>query len=146
MEILHCIGIRHDITLKSEVGTQAVIQPILATLNRLAVVVVVRAHRAHQPCTLNNLSPRVHVNILDRVWRFVRVGTRQALARALTIRIYSEVLRSRGNLAILLQALYHLHTKLRNEEWVFAINLLVATPTLVATNIKNRSIDIGIAE
>ena len=146
MEILHSIRIRHNIALESQIGTQTVVQPILATLNWLAIIVVVRAHNTQQASSCDNLTPRVDMNLLDRVWRLVRIGTSHTLTSTLTIRVYSKVLSSCGYATILLQALNHLHTHLRNEERIFAINLLVATPTLITTNIEDWGIDIGVTQ
>ena len=118
----------------------------MAPLDGSAVIIVVATHRAHQADTLDNLTPGVHVHILHFVKRHLRVRTGHSLAGTLVVRIPEIVLAGSGHSPIFLKALHHLHAQLCNQVGILSVDLFVAAPALVAPDVEDRSIDIGISQ
>ena len=53
---------------------------------------------------------------------------------------------SGGYLVIMLQSAYHFDTQLGNKIGGFAVDFLIASPTLVAAYIEDGGVDVGIAQ
>ena len=56
------------------------------------------------------------------------------------------MLRSGGNLVILLKSEHHLHAKFSHQIRVLAVDLLITAPALVPPHVENGRIDIGVTE
>ena len=56
------------------------------------------------------------------------------------------MLRSSGNLVILLKPEHHLHAEFGHQIRILAVDLLITAPALVPPHIENGRIDIGVTE
>ena len=84
--------------------------------------------------------------VLHFMRRHLRVHAGHALARPLVVRISSEMLCGRCYLEICLHSECHLHPQFAYEIGRLSIYFFVAAPSLVASHIENRCIDIGVAQ
>ena len=76
----------------------------------------------------------------------MRVCSCHSLSCTLSVRIYCIMLCCSSNSTIFLQSLHHLYAKFSHEIRVLTINLLIASPSLISSYVKNRSIDVGISQ
>ena len=118
----------------------------MAALDRLAVIVVVGSHRPEQSSTRDDLAPRPNMNILHFVRRHLRIHSGHTLASALIVGVCHKMLRRRSYLKVGLHTESHLHAKFAHKIGRLPIDLLVASPALVASHVENRGIDIGVAK
>src|SRR5207244_879194 len=115
--------------------SQALGQPVVTARDRNRVIVVVRAHHAECATFPDRCPERRQKDILDLSWRSLRVGAGLSLAGPLVVAIYGEMLNRGGDLVIFLQPFYLFDAHVRDEVWVFAINLFHTSPSLVTTDI-----------
>ena len=146
VEVLHRIAVGNDISTEAEIPAQAVVEPVPAALHGYAVIVVVTAHRTHQPDPPYHFAPWIDMHILHLVGGHLRIYPRHSLASAFVVGITKIMLGSSGHAAIFLKALHHLDSKFGDQIRILSVNLFIAAPALVAAYIENRSVDIGIAE
>ena len=118
----------------------------MTALDRLTVIVVVGDHCSENTCSGNNLLPRSDVYILDFVRRHLRIHSGHTLASSLIVGVCHKMLRRRSHLKVGLHTESHLYAQFAHKIGRLPIDLLVASPALVASHIQNRGIDICVAK
>ena len=143
VEILHRLAVRYDIPPETPLVAQAFHHPVVAGGHRKAVIVVVGYHRAHQAGLADHPAPDIGMDVFQFAGRHLRVAAGLGFARALVVGVGQEVL-ARGK-DIFLQAPGKLNPQFGHQIGAFAEGFLTPAPALVADDVQDGTIGIGIA-
>ena len=146
MQIFHRITVAHHIALESQIIPETIREPILAALNRDAVVVVVGTHHSQQAGPSYHFTPRVYMYVFHFVGSHLRIHPRHTFAPTLVVGVCDEMLACGSHLVIRLHTGSHLHSKFRHQIRGLSIDFFITSPSLVSAHIQNRGIDIGISQ
>ena len=143
VEILHRLAVRYDIPPETPLVAQAFHHPVVAGGHGKTVIVVIRYHCAHEAGLADHPAPDIGMDVFQFAGRHLRVAPGLGFARPLVVGVGQKVL-ARGQ-DVFLQAPGKLNPQFGHQIGAFAEGFLTPTPALVADDVQDGTIGIGIA-